>query len=112
MTASEWVDVGPLLARACDSLKLGDILHGEDFSLQQAMSAVVIGAPKMDAGISGGRARTPAELIADGCAPLDLSWEAVLGIMDKLMAMEASWMAGFALTQTVYTCLYMFDLER
>ncbi|CAD7702869.1 unnamed protein product [Ostreobium quekettii] len=112
MSAPEWVDAGPLLACARDSLAFGEILHGEDFSLQQAMSAVVIGAPKMDAGSAGGRVRSPAELIAGGGAPVDLPAGEALGVMDRLMALEASWLTGSALTQTVYTCLYMFDLER
>ena len=46
-------------------LQLGELLHGEDFSLFEAMSAVEIGDPKLDAGLTVDYSQP-----TDRCAPL------------------------------------------
>ena len=45
--------------------QLGELLHGEDFSLFEAMSAVEIGDPKLDAGLTVDYSQP-----TDRCAPL------------------------------------------
>ncbi len=39
-----WLDVAPLLQRAAAAMEAGDLLHGDTFSLFEAVSAVEIGA--------------------------------------------------------------------
>jgi hypothetical protein len=46
----EWVPVAGLLDAASSQLEVGLLLHTSVFSLFEAMSAVEIGNPKMDAG--------------------------------------------------------------
>lgn len=46
----DWVPVAGLLQAASDELEVGQLLHTSVFSLFEAMSAVEIGNPKMDAG--------------------------------------------------------------
>jgi hypothetical protein len=47
---AEWAPIGGLLAAAADELRVGQLVHASTFSLFEAMSAVEIGNPKMDAG--------------------------------------------------------------
>ena len=44
-------DVQPLLTAASEQLKVGELLHGDDFSLAAVMSAAEIGDPRLDAGM-------------------------------------------------------------
>ena len=44
-------DVQPLLTAASEQLKVGELLHGDDFSLATVMSAAEIGDPRLDAGM-------------------------------------------------------------
>lgn len=46
----DWVPVSALLDAASQELDVGQLLHTSVFSLFEAMSAVEIGNPKMDAG--------------------------------------------------------------
>ena len=70
-----------------------------------------VGNPKMDAAALGEGASAEVA-IAEGEAPLDLSPEQLLAVLDELFVMEASWHCGNSPLQTVYTCLYMLKLER
>lgn len=38
-----WLDVAPLLQRAAAAMEPGELLHGDTFSLFEAVSAVMIG---------------------------------------------------------------------
>lgn len=49
-SASSWVPVAGLLEAASSELEVGQLLHTSVFNLFEAMSAVEIGNPKMDAG--------------------------------------------------------------
>jgi hypothetical protein len=49
----DWVPVAGLLEAASNELEVGQMLHTSVFSLFEAMSAVEIGNPKMDAGKQG-----------------------------------------------------------
>lgn len=71
----QWIDVAPFLESVCEVMSLGEMINAEDFSLSHTMSAVVIGAPKMDPGMV--KQNNAAELIQKGLAPLELSAEKV-----------------------------------
>jgi hypothetical protein len=43
---------------------------------------------------------------------LDLSQEQLLGVMDQLLRLEATWHNGGSLATTVYSSLYMMQPER
>ncbi|KAG2449911.1 hypothetical protein HYH02_000017 [Chlamydomonas schloesseri] len=92
------------------------MIHGEAFSLFEAMSALEAGNPKMDAAASPAADRPTLEaLLADleSTAPLaELSDAGLLAALDQLLAMEASWHTGSSAMQTVYACLYMLRIDR
>lgn len=71
----QWLDVAPFLETVCGVMSLGEMVNSEDFSLSHTMSAVAIGAPKMDPGMV--KQYNAAELIQQGMAPLELSAEKV-----------------------------------
>ncbi len=43
-------DVQAILKNASEQLEVGEMLHGQDFSLAAVMSAAEIGDPRLDAG--------------------------------------------------------------
>jgi N-alpha-acetyltransferase 35, NatC auxiliary subunit len=130
----------PFLATVCERMRLGELLHGENFSLFESMSAVEIGAPrrtftfcdkhvrvsvdhgsrcstfpagdpKMDAGLLSTNP-TADELIEQGAAPLHLDAAQTIAVVDRLLRLEALWHAGYPLAQTIFTSLYMLRPAR
>lgn len=113
-----WANVTPLLDSAREELREGELIHGENFSLFAAMSALEIMDPKMDSGMDDGRYYSIDEAIESGAAPVPISFDktldalCVVDIMDHLLACEATWHKGHSLAQTVYSCLYLLRLDR
>lgn len=92
---TDYVNITGLLAKASEALPVGQMVQTETFSLFEAMSAVEIGNPKMDATASGAeQPKTIDALIDEGLAPVDLTPDQVLAVMDRLLAMEATWCTG------------------
>lgn len=113
-----WADVSPLLNAACNELRDGELIHGENFSLFAAMSALEIMDPKMDSGMENGTYRSVDEAIESGAAPVPLSCDKttdvlrIIDVMDHLLACEATWHKGHSLAQTVFSCIYLLRLDR
>ncbi|XP_077237951.1 MAK10 homologue isoform X2 [Tasmannia lanceolata] len=113
-----WADVSPLLTSACNDLQDGELIHGENFSLFAAMSALEIMDPKMDSGIESCGYRSVEEAIENGAAPIPLSSDrtvdvqCTIDVMDHLLACEATWHKGHSLAQTIFSCIYLLKLER
>ncbi|KAK8697359.1 hypothetical protein V6N13_113510 [Hibiscus sabdariffa] len=112
-----WADASPLLQAACTGLRDGELIHGDNFNLFAAMSALEIMDPKMDSGI----VRTYYsidEAIENGAAPIPISpdstvdVQSTIDIMDHLLACEAAWHKGHSLAQTVFSCIYLLRLDR
>ncbi|GFS30812.1 MAK10 homologue [Actinidia rufa] len=88
-----WADVSSLLDLACKDLRDGELIHGENFNLFAAMSALEIMDPKMDSGIVCTYYSVD-EAIESGAAPVPLSLDRTLDvqctieIMDHLLACE------------------------
>ncbi|XP_024033237.1 uncharacterized protein LOC102618699 isoform X2 [Citrus sinensis] len=89
-----WADISPLLDAACKELGDGEMIHGENFNLFAAMSALEIMDPKMDSGIVSKYCSLD-EAIEDGAAPVPLSHDktidvqSIIDIMDHLLACES-----------------------
>lgn len=108
-----WLDAHQFLERVCAGMGVGELLHGETFSLYDSMTAIEIGDVKMDTGLARDSAvGSPEELIAAGGAPTDLRGEQLLALFDQLLAWEATWHQHSMLPQTVFTSLYMLDVDR
>ncbi|KAF3902039.1 hypothetical protein AA313_de0207637 [Arthrobotrys entomopaga] len=98
-------DVTQLFRQACQGLDVGQLVKDPNFTLFEAVGALEIMDPKMDSGLlKSGEEDTPAE-IYQPVLP-----EEIIGIMDQLLSSEMSWHDGAALSQTVFTCLYIDNL--
>ncbi|KAM0969316.1 hypothetical protein COP2_017972 [Malus domestica] len=112
-----WADVSPLLDAACKDLQDGMLIHGDNFNLFAAMSALEIMDPKMDSGMVC-KYYSVDEAIEDGAAPVPTSFDKTvdvqrtIDIMDHLLACEATWHKGHSLAQTVFSCIYLLRLDR
>ncbi|XP_031483391.1 uncharacterized protein LOC116252912 isoform X2 [Nymphaea colorata] len=113
-----WVDVSALLQEACSDIQGGELIHGENFSLFAAMSALEIMDPKMDSGMETCGYRSIEEAIDCGAAPIPFSSDrtvdiqCMIDVMDHLLACEASWHKGHSLAQTVFSCIYLLRFQR
>lgn len=109
----EWKDVTEIFEEATEELEISELIAAEDFSYKNAMTAVIIGHPKLDVVKPGYNLMTAEELIDAGRAPVEgLSKSQIIGIMDKLLSFKASFHQGTGLGASIYTCLYMFQLNR
>ncbi|KAL4571448.1 hypothetical protein LXL04_018208 [Taraxacum kok-saghyz] len=112
-----WADVASLLDSACNDLQDGELIHGENFNLFAAMSALEIMDPKMDSGIVC-RYYSVDEAIEDGAAPIPLSpnktvdVHCMIDVMDHMLSCEATWHKGHSLAQTIFSCIYLLRPDR
>ncbi|KAJ9535555.1 hypothetical protein OSB04_un001307 [Centaurea solstitialis] len=112
-----WADVSSLLDSARNDLQDGELIHGENFNLFAAMSALEIMDPKMDSGIVC-RYYSVDEAIEDGAAPVPVSLNktvdvhCIIDLMDHLLSCEATWHKGHSLAQTIFSCIYLLRPER
>lgn len=110
-----WVDVTETFTRCAQELGIGELVHGEKFSLDCAMNAMEIMDPKMDPNCEDKRVRREIrpfqQLLEAGQIKVkDFSSSELIGIMDELLACVATWMEGQCLAQTVFTCLYTHNV--
>ena len=85
------------------------MLHADSFNLGDSMSALEMMDPKMDAGVINEKnvSVVPAEECFErGLVDLDPDVTTTLMSMDKLLALEMTWLRGTAMVQTLFTCLY------
>uniref|UniRef100_F7AER5 N-alpha-acetyltransferase 35, NatC auxiliary subunit n=1 Tax=Ciona intestinalis TaxID=7719 RepID=F7AER5_CIOIN len=111
-----WVDVTQPFSEACEGLKLGELVHEPNFGLYEAMSAIEMMDPKMDAGMLGGQAKRQVssfkERIAEGSIKLNnLIPCELISVMDVCQTCILSWLEGQSLAQTVFTCLYLHETD-
>ena len=108
------VEVTDAVERACRALAPGQMIHNETFSLIESVSAIELGDPKVDVGTipearNGG---LPSELLEAGMAPLEMDLDTLLSLLDGMLEREINWYRGSFLAETLYTCLYLHDMER
>ncbi|XP_041464934.1 N-alpha-acetyltransferase 35, NatC auxiliary subunit-like [Lytechinus variegatus] len=106
-----WKNITEEFNEAASHLKLGELLHDSIFGLFEAMSAIEMMDPKMDAGMmcnqSGHKVLNLQESIEAGrLKTADLTNHELIGIMDTTFACLATWLEGHSLAQTVFTNLY------
>ncbi|QRW26851.1 Mak10 subunit, NatC N(alpha)-terminal acetyltransferase [Rhizoctonia solani] len=105
---STLVDITELLDSATQELELGQVLFMPNFSLFDAMSAIEIMDPRMDSALVPPGVDPPEVPFTDPNAPLLA--EEVCWILDRTMAAEMGWHSGYALSQTLYTSLYIHQI--
>lgn len=97
---------------AIEDLKLGEILRDEAFGLFEAMTAIEMMDPKMDAGLKSNRSKNISLSFEDalecGLIKLDSVPNKVInGFFDNILVGFMSWLEGDLLIQTVFTNLYL-----
>ncbi|XP_063228469.1 N-alpha-acetyltransferase 35, NatC auxiliary subunit [Bacillus rossius redtenbacheri] len=107
-----WVNVTEEFFASVKDLQLGELLHDELFGLFEAMSAIEMMDPKMDAGMLCNRGSKAAlnfdQAVQSGALKLDdLTLAEQIGIVDCTLACLVSWLEGHSLAQTVFTNLYL-----
>ncbi len=111
-----WQDVSNEFKNACGTLKIDELVHDEMFGLFEAMSAIEIMDPKMDAGIIlNNRSHKIVQFkdaVAEGTLKVkDFTPSEILGIIDELLACFVTWLDGHSLIQSVFVCLYTHDTK-
>ncbi|KAF4529306.1 hypothetical protein B566_EDAN011400 [Ephemera danica] len=100
-----WVDITLEFHEEVKELELGELLHDDMFGLLEAMSAIEMMDPKMDAGMLCNRGSKKA--LSFDQAVEDLLPPEQIGIIDSTLACVVSWLEGHSLAQTVFTNLYL-----
>ncbi|KAI9738563.1 MAG: hypothetical protein M1834_008067 [Cirrosporium novae-zelandiae] len=99
-------DITKEFLEAASTLKTGQLIKDESFTLFESVSALEIMDPKMDSGFL-----EPGELLEDDYDILrQLLPEEVVGIMDQMLCLEVAWHMGHPLSQTLFTSLYIDKL--
>lgn len=109
-----WIDITKQFFRATKELKLGELFHDDLFGLFEAMSAIEMMDPKMDAGMFCNRVyRSPVKfnLSLEGkhLRHEDIPFPEQIGIIDTTWACFVAWLDGHSLAQTVFTNLYLHN---
>ncbi|XP_074992065.1 N-alpha-acetyltransferase 35, NatC auxiliary subunit-like [Calonectris borealis] len=103
---TSWVDITQDFEEACRELKL-ELLHDKLFGLFEAMSAIEMMDPKMDAGMLGNQVSRKVlnfeQAIKVRVTSLVLPFHCLCCII--------TWLEGHSLAQTVFTCLYIHNLD-
>ncbi|EGZ29879.1 hypothetical protein PHYSODRAFT_358754 [Phytophthora sojae] len=107
---AEWRDVTQLMSAAAKELKVGQMIHEDDFKLFDSMSALELMDPKMDSGmlVNGAPPLSISARLEGGDVPLEFSSARdVLATIDELFCCEAGWLNGLPLAQSLLTSVYM-----
>ncbi|GMF09377.1 unnamed protein product [Phytophthora lilii] len=98
------------MSSAAKELKVGQLVHEEDFKLFDSMSALELMDPKMDSGmlVNGLPPQSISARLESGSVPLEFSSPRdVLATLDELFCCEAGWLNGLPLAQSLLTSVYM-----
>lgn len=107
-----WMEITDDFFESVKDLSLGELLHDQLFGLFEAMSAIEMMDPKMDAGMVCNRGNKKAlsfeQALEAGTLKIDnLTNSELIGIIDTTLACIVSWLEGHSLAQTVFTNLYL-----
>ncbi|KAK2718941.1 N-alpha-acetyltransferase 35, NatC auxiliary subunit-like [Artemia franciscana] len=107
-----WINVTEKFSEACQELEIGELVHDGSFGLFEAMSAIEIMDPKMDAGMVCNTGKnvpyTFETAVEAGVLPLDnIALDNQIDIIDASLGSLVSWLEGNGLAQTLFTNLYL-----
>ncbi|KAJ9215118.1 hypothetical protein DTO166G4_3196 [Paecilomyces variotii] len=99
-------DITDQFTNAAATLRTGQLVKDEYFTLFEAVGALEIMDAKMDSGYLA-----PGEALEDDYDVMrELQPEEALGIMDELLCHEMAWHMGHPLSQTLFTSIYLDKL--
>lgn len=101
----EFRDVTGLFLEAAAELEPNNLLFMEDFTLQDSMSALEIGEPRLDSGLIVQEQLKPPFNPFMPLLPEELCW-----ILDRSLGYETEFHAGNFLAHTIHTLLYVHHL--
>ncbi|XP_014293858.1 N-alpha-acetyltransferase 35, NatC auxiliary subunit [Halyomorpha halys] len=109
-----WVNITDEFFKNIKELQLGELLHDDLFGLFEAMSAIEMMDPKMDAGMLCNRGNkaplTLTQAIEKNILQVeDIPYGDQIAIIDTTWACIVSWLDGHSLVQTVFTNLYLHN---
>ncbi|OWZ12411.1 hypothetical protein PHMEG_00014432 [Phytophthora megakarya] len=107
---AEWRDVTQLMSAAAKELKVGQLVHENDFKLFDSMSALELMDPKMDPGmlVNGAPPTSISARLERGLVPLEFSSPRdVLATIDEFFCCETGWLNGLPLAQSLLTSVYL-----
>ncbi|KAL4785481.1 Mak10 subunit, NatC N-terminal acetyltransferase-domain-containing protein [Aspergillus varians] len=102
-------DITEKFTQAASTLKTGQLVKDEYFTLFEAVGALEIMDPKMDSGYLGPEENGQG-LEDDYNVLRDLAPEEAVWIMDELLCHEMAWHMGHPLSQTLFTSIYLDKL--
>ncbi|KAL1448924.1 hypothetical protein WDU94_000173 [Cyamophila willieti] len=107
-----WVDITKEFFESIKYLELGELLHDEFFGLFEAMSAIEMMDPKMDAGMICNRGNNSVmnfdKAVASGVINVkDIPLDVQIGVIDETYSCLVSWLGGHSLAQTLFTNIYL-----
>ncbi|KAJ3278699.1 N-alpha-acetyltransferase 35 NatC auxiliary subunit [Borealophlyctis nickersoniae] len=86
---TKFKDVTHLFDAASEALEVGQLIHGETFTLWEAMSAIEIMDPKMDTGMDLPPEAQQGKLTADKVAEKTFTAGELIGVMDGILSRES-----------------------
>ncbi|KAG1655274.1 N-alpha-acetyltransferase 35, NatC auxiliary subunit [Nymphon striatum] len=107
-----WLDITESFNEATCELKLDELSREKSFGLFEAMSAIEMMDPKMDAGMMCNRGNKRVlnfnQAVSEGRIKLkDFTIAEQVGIIDATFACMVTWLEGHSLAQTLFTNLYL-----
>ncbi|KXJ83695.1 hypothetical protein RP20_CCG003124 [Aedes albopictus] len=116
MVRREWKEITSEFFGCVKELQLGELIHDNMFGLFDAMSAIEMMDPKMDAGMCCNKEATPLNFqtaVESGKMKLaNLESRELIGIIDATYSCMVSWLEGHSMAQTVLTCLYLHQPDK
>mmetsp|Transcript_36984 Transcript_36984/g.81224 ORF Transcript_36984/g.81224 Transcript_36984/m.81224 type:complete len:730 (-) Transcript_36984:61-2250(-) len=106
-----WVDITSICDAAVTSMHVGEMIQSPNFRLFDAMSAIEIMDPKMDSGYNNSEDMTLERAVETGVVTQTMSHEDFIGLWDRLLMYFLMWLDGHTIVQTIFSCLYLQDLE-
>ncbi|KAK7438437.1 N-alpha-acetyltransferase, non-catalitic subunit [Stygiomarasmius scandens] len=103
----DFQDITELFAQASAAMNPEEMIMMDGFSLHDAMSALEIGEPRLDTGMTvGTRDKRPFNPLAP-LLPEELCW-----IIDRSISYEMEWHTSNQLAHSVFTLLYVHHLQE
>ncbi|KDQ59783.1 hypothetical protein JAAARDRAFT_33351 [Jaapia argillacea MUCL 33604] len=99
-------DARSIFEEAARDMEPGGTILMDGFTMQDAMSAIEIGEPRMDSGMVTEDEPTPSFNPLTPLLPEEVCW-----ILDRSLACEMEWHTGNALSQTVFTLVYVHHMQ-